>query len=313
MNSSTTAPHQTHLSTLLQSGLGAPPTSAYGALGSHSQQDLARSRLAAANITSRPNEKTVYDQIRTLISKWDPHSIDTILEAYLYNAVNAAYAPFYYRNADEQEEGWEAAMAKKPENITLDGGDVAFVPVLVRGFRALGARVEYQAQVVNEMRARLHEMNNSLDAVMKRHEQSLTLRVENARRQHAVLSQRCLRLAVKAQVLRHKNYPLDAAEESLRKTLMELEKRVFDPAFQAREEEIWARMVALRERARWLDEESKKLGVQLEEQKMDGSGVSDEILQKTKRILSDYDGQLRHLAKELGEVSGQFEEWEQSR
>jgi len=35
--------------------------------------------------------------------------------------------------------------------------------------------------------------------------------------------------------------------------------RVADPAFGAREEELWARMVALRERARWLGEEGKRV------------------------------------------------------
>ena len=40
------------------------------------------------------------------------------------------------------------------------------MPVGVRGFLALGQRVEFQARTVNEMRARLHEMLNSLNAVM---------------------------------------------------------------------------------------------------------------------------------------------------
>ena len=236
------------------------------------------------------------------------------MQAYLYNAVNAAYAPFFHRNVDETEQEWEEALAKKPKPIeNKDGENVSFVPVLVRGFGALGKRVEYQAKTVNEMRARLHEMNNSLDAVMAKHQQNITVRLENARRQHFALSQRCLRLAVQAQVLRNKGYPLDPAEEGLRKTLLALEKQVQDPAFAGREEEIWARMVLLRERARWLEEEGKRLGGLVEEQGRQGSGVSDEVVQKTKRILRDYDGQLVHLAKELEEVKGEFAQWEEGR
>ena len=236
------------------------------------------------------------------------------MQAYLYNAVNAAYAPFYYRNVDEDEKGWEQALAKKPAPVegTEGGENYSFVPVLVRGFYDLGLRVEYQAKAVNEMRARLHEMNNSLDAVMSKHRQDVSVRLENARKQHAALSQRCLRLAVKAQVLRHRGYPLDTAEEGLRKNLQALEKQVLDPSFSSREEEIWARMVALRERARWLEEEGKRLGNQTEQQQQSGSSgaVSEEVVQKTKRILKDYDGQLAHLARELEDVKGEFEEWQ---
>ena len=235
------------------------------------------------------------------------------MQTHLYNAVNAAYAPFYYRNPDEDESEWEEALKKKPKPVEVGGENVSFVPVLVRGFYDLGQRVEYQARIVNDMRARLHEMNHSLDAVMAKHQQNLSVRLENAKRQHAALSQRCLRLAVKTQVLRHRGYPLDPAEEALRKSLQQLQKTVMDPSFAAREEEVWARMVALRERSRWLEEEGKRLGGMVEEQRSGGQGVSEQVLLKTKKILSDYDGQLRHLKGELEEVRAEFEEWEGSR
>ncbi len=311
-------PQQTHLSSLLQSGLGGNP-SAFGTLGTTSQTDLARSRLAAAGITAIPNEKSVIEQVQTLVRKWDPNSQDTLIQKYLYNAVNAAYAPFYYRNAEESEREWEEALSKKPAPVeNKDGDNVAFVPVLVRGFKALGERVEYQARTVNEMRARLHEMNNSLNAIMATHQQSITVRLENARRQHAALSQRCLRLAVKAQVLRNRGYPLDVAEESLRKSLQGLEAKVFDPQYSAREEEVWARMVALRDRARWLEEEGKRIAAQQNASGGQGGGgkkegMSDEVVAKTKKVLADYEGQIRHLGRELEEVRREFGEWEDLR
>ena len=249
--------------------------------------------------------------IQSLVRKWDPSSQDTLMQTYLYNAVNAAYAPFYYKNADENEKEWEAALAAKPAPVeNKDGsGSVSFVPIIVRGFHALGERMEYQARTVKEMRGRLHEMNNSLNAVMVRHQQSLTVRMEGARRRHVELSERCLRLAVKAQVYRERGRPLDAMEEGLRRTLMGLEKAVLDPAFAGREEEIWARMLALRERARWLEEEGKRLGKRVEGSQ---KGVPEEVVRKTKRVLKDYDGQLAHLGKELEGVRGEFEAWEGS-
>lgn len=123
-------------------------------------QELAAHRLGQSNLYNRPNEKTVPAQVQTLIRKWDPQSQDTKLQSYLYNAVSSSYAPFYYRNVEEDEGDWEEALRNKPLPVEKDGESVSFVPVLVRGFHALGERVEYQAKTVNEMRARLHEMNN---------------------------------------------------------------------------------------------------------------------------------------------------------
>ena len=132
------------------------------ALSATTNTDLAASRLQANNFVSTRNEKTTFAQVQTLVRKWDPRSQDTPLQSYLYNAVSSSYAPFYYRNVDEEEEGWEEALRRKPAPVKGEGGgeEVSFVPVLVRGFRALGDRVEFQARTVNEMRARLHEMNN---------------------------------------------------------------------------------------------------------------------------------------------------------
>jgi len=279
------------------------------------QQDLARSRLQQAGLSSqRVDEKGIIDQAQTLVRKWDPNSQDTLLQAYLYNAVNAAYAPFYNRNPDEKEEAWEKALSEAPKLEPEDGGGtLKFVPVLVRGFKALGDRVRFQSQTLDAMQERLHEMNNSLNAVMQTHQQNTTVRLEASRRQHVALANRTLRLAVKLQILRNRGYALDAAEEALRKQLLSLSSQVSDPAFAAREEEIWARMVALRERARWLEEEGKRLGAQVQESNAGGSGggVPEHVLEKTKKILADYDGQLRHLARELAEVGKEFQEFEE--
>lgn len=302
-------PQQAQLASLLQSGLGGNP--------GPQQLELAKQRLAQLGVYSHANEKSIIQQVQTLIRKWDPHSQDTLMQTYLYNAVNAAYAPFYYPNEGERDEEWEEALKRKPEAVKQDGGDgvtVSFVPVLVRGFKALGERVEYQARAVNDFRIRLHEMNNSLSAVMDKHQQSLSVRIEEARRRHINDAQRVLRLAVKAQTLRMRGYPLSEEEEKLRKQLLELERGVCDPAFGGREEAVWARMVALRERGRWLEQEGERLasasGGVPSGGSRSGGGLDEAVVQKTKRILRDYDGQLTHLGKELEEVSRELEEWE---
>jgi nuclear pore complex protein Nup54 len=274
------------------------------------QQELARTRLNQAGLNSTPNEKNVIQQAETLLAKWDPNSQGTLLQSYLYNAVSAAYAPFYYKEPHEDEASWEKALAEAPK-LPEESGQ-RFVPVLVRGFFALGQRAEYQAKFVEAMRGRLHEMNNSLNAVMEAHQQRITVALEAARRKHAELAQRTLRLAVKCQVLRNRGYALDTAEETLRKQLLALQTHGFDPSFGGREEEIWARMVALRERANWLEKEGKALGLQVQQQEHDGEGgLPEEVLQKTKKILKEYELQLRNLGKELEDVRKEYAEWEE--
>ncbi|KAI7368220.1 hypothetical protein KC354_g2832 [Hortaea werneckii] len=280
------------------------------------QQDLARTRLSQVGLN--PTERTgVITQTENLVRKWDPNSQDTLLQTYLYNAVNAAYAPFYHPTQGEKEDDWERALSEAPQPSGPENDSTKMVPVLVRGFKALGDRVEYQANFVNNLRARLHEMNNSLSAIIAAHQERISVSLEERRRQHVALRERTLRLAVKVQVLRNRGYALDAQEEGLRKQLLALSNSVNDPSFVGREDDIWGRMVALRDRARWLEEETKRIGgggMQTKDGGGEGGGnagkVPDYVVEKTQKILRDYDGQLRHLGWELEEVRKEFEEWQ---
>ena len=73
--------------------------------------------------------------------------------------------------------------------------------------------------------------------------------------------------------------------------------------------------MALRERARWLEEETRRLGPALrpEGAERQGQGVSEEVLVRTRKILREWDGQLRHLGRELEAVGVEFEGWEEGR
>ncbi|KAM3423631.1 hypothetical protein BST61_g1053 [Cercospora zeina] len=313
-----------------------PQTVTVGGLG-HTMTNAQLQRLQFSGASTVPNEKKISDQILTVVKKWNPDIREdpnsqtnprrtTVLQTYLYNAVPKEYAPFFYPDFSrgEDEKSWEEALSQKPELSKIDEKELtgqSYVPILVVGFKALGDRVETQAKIVQEMRSRLHEMNNSLSAVMDAHQQRITVKIAAAKRQHQVLSQRCLRLAVKVQVLRNRGYALDAQEEGLRKTLINLERQVADPSFIGREDEIWARMVALRERARWLEEEGKRVAAQVDAQNTStgqrngatqaNQGVPADVLAKTRKILKDYDGQLQHLNRELEDVKKEFEAWEE--
>ncbi|KXS99562.1 hypothetical protein AC579_9190 [Pseudocercospora musae] len=308
-----------------------PQTVTVGNLG-HTMTHAQLQRLQFSGASTVPNEKSITKQIQTVKEKWNPalpRQLDpnapnniptTILKTYFYNAAAKEYAPFFYpdESRGEDERSWEEALSQRPELPKIDGQEVTtltYVPVLCVGFQALGQRVETQAKIIEEMRIRLHEMNNSLSAVMAAHQQRITVKINNVKKQHEVLSQRCLRLAVKVQVLRNRGYALDPQEEGLRRTLLDLEKQVTDPGFIGREDESWARMVALRERARWLEEEGKRVAGQIQDQSRNAGkqgGVSEEVLAKTRKILKDYDGQLRHLTKEMENVKMEYAAWEET-
>lgn len=289
----------------LSAGFGASHT---GALGALNQRELAQSRLEAAGLNSvARHDKSPADAMSVLMAKWDPADQRTVLQKYLYNAVNPAYAPYYHPAPGESEAEWETALSNKPKG----DAETAYVPVQVRGFEALGKRLEFQAQVLARLQQNLHEMNNSLTAILAKHQQDISVRIEASKREHAAIAQRTLRLAIKCQILRNRGYALDSTEETLRRNILDLNQRIQEPSFSSREEEIWARMVALRERARWLEDEGKRVGAATgEAQKQEGNSLPANVLQGANRILRDYDGQLAHLAKELEEVKKEYQEWD---
>ena len=219
-------------------------------------------------------EKSIPEQMELLLQRWSPQSPACLMQSYFYNTVPPGTAPFWSPGPEDDEAKWEEALAKKPDENS--------VPVLARGFQQLAMRLSMQVQAIQSLQQRLHEMNNSLDAMLQNHELQLSVRANEARRKHIGLSQKCLGLAIKVQVLRSRGFVMDAAEEELRRKLESLERSVFDPAFAGREEEIWARMVALRERTAWLSRESEKLGRQVESGEK--AGISEDVLAKVKKV-----------------------------
>ncbi|KAF4556861.1 Nucleoporin NUP57-like protein [Elsinoe fawcettii] len=264
------------------------------------QQMMAQSQLAAKLAeTMKPREKSIPEQMELLLRRWSPESPQCQMQAYFYNTVPAGTAPFWKPGPEDDEQKWEEALSKKPDENS--------VPVLARGFQQLGLRLRMQVQAVQQLQVRLHEMNNSLEAMMQNHELKLSVRAAEARRKHVGLSQKCLALAIKVQVLRSRGFVMDGVEEELRRKLEGLERKVFDPGFSGREEEIWARMVGLRQRIEALQRQGETIGRQVEEGK---GALSEQILAQVKKILSDYDVQISHLRKELEQVQQEYQEWE---
>ncbi|KAL8850174.1 MAG: hypothetical protein Q9221_004860 [Calogaya cf. arnoldii] len=250
-----------------------------------------------------PRPRSVADQIEVAFQKWNPDSQVSLFQTYIYNFTDPKFVPFCQPGEADNPTKWEEAMSKKPHP--------GAVPVLVKGFHQLGQRMLLQNQLLTVLQGRLHEINNGLTEMLRRHDLEISVRAAEARKRHLRLNQQCVRLATKVQVLRHRGYAMDSAEEELKKKLLALEKKVMDPALNGRGEEIWARMVSVRERGRQLQREFEKAGRTLPQQQE--QGIDEEVMKKATKILEDYSSQLAHLAKELEELHKDFKEWNDRR
>lgn len=202
-----------------------------------------------------------------------------MFQYYFYNSVKPEEAPFYGPSQGEDERKWEEALSKKPSP--------GAIPVLARGFEQVGERIKQQAAAVTALRTRLHEINNSLSLLKDAHELTVASRITEAKRKHIVFTQRTLALATKVQILRNRGYVMDQPEEDLKKKLIELEKQTFDPVLGGRQEEIWARMSGVRERARILQEETEKLGKTIDQQQ-NGELLTDEDQKALEKVRGPY-------------------------
>jgi nuclear pore complex protein Nup54 len=193
--------------------------------------------------------RTIPVQMMLVKEKWDPNSLASPLRTYLYQVVEEQNAPFFQPGPGEDEHKWDEAVLNRPEPDR--------VPALARGFWDLGKRAQRQREFMEKINIRLHDINQSLEAQKEIHSEH-DVRLAECRRRHVVASQRILSLAAKIQILRNRGYVMDNAEEELRMKLSKLGREVFDPSLNSREQEIWARMLGIRERGKRLQKEIEK-------------------------------------------------------
>lgn len=257
-------------------------------------------------------------------SKWNFNSPSTLFQTYLYNAVSPDQVPFYRPGPQDDESKWEEALRNKPTPGS--------VPVMTRGFVGLGQRLLLQTQHLDILQGRLHEINNGLTTLLHKHDLEISVRAAECKRKHLRLSYQCLKLAAKVQVFKNRGYAMDSVEEELREKLLKLERSVSDPALNGRAEEIWARMVSVRERARLLQREFERAGQVVGDEV--GGAMDEEVMKRARKvnlnlrnrtdfrvtdfhvipgqILEDYSSQLAHLTKELHQIQKDLAEWEGS-
>ncbi|KAK7725878.1 Nucleoporin nup57 [Diaporthe eres] len=240
--------------------------------------------------------KSIPEQMALVLAKWRPKQPDCVFKYYFYNKVDDAHVPFYHPGEHENPKEWEEALQNKPAP--------GLMPVLASGFEAVAERLKAQRVAVGRFNQRLHEINNCLDSILSKHDLEWSVRTINARRKHDALRRRTLVLARKVQVLRNRGYALSGDEDELRIKLENMEKSVQDPAVNARLEELWSRLIMLRERSQILQSELQKKGLGEEQ------GLGEEVEVRVKKIVEDYEKQLQHLKKECELIKQDFEEWE---
>ena len=211
-------------------------------------------------------------------TKWNPLSPTSPFATYLYNTVPPGTAPFYGPSPRDDPTAWEAALAKKPTENS--------VPVGVRGFFELGQRMIGQYQCLEVLQGRLWEVNAGLETLLRKHNLEISIRAHEAKRRHLTLSKRCLALAARTQVLRNRGFGMEKAEEEVRKKLEGLEKGVLDLGVRGRAEEIWARMVGVRDRGRELENEVQRQlnGLGVGGKRIDDESIGEEVVAKVKKV-----------------------------
>ena len=212
--------------------------------------------------------------MQVLLEKWDPSSSSCVFQHYFYNQVGEDRAPYYAPGPNEDEKKWEEALKTKP--------NPGAIPVLAVGPLQVGRRLEVQAVWARGIQTRLHQLNDVLTKRLQAHDLQYSVRAQEARRKHVVLSRRCLALATKVQVLRNRGYALDGAEEQIRMKLTQLEKIAFDPMLSGRQEEIWAKMSVLRDRAQLLKAETEKLAKEM--QASGDNGIDEEQMKRVEKV-----------------------------
>lgn len=207
-----------------------------------------------------PDDQIIPSRISNLAQKWNATSPESAFKHYFYNKVPEDNVPFYGPGPNDDSKEWDEALQNKP--------GPGMIPSLASGFEALANRLKTQRAVIAIFNQKLHEINNCLDAILSKHDLDWSVKMIESRRKHDALRRRTLVLARKTQVLRNRGYALSADEDELRIKLENMERTVQDPAVNARLDELWSRLIFLREQAQVLKDELAKKGLG-EEQVMD--------------------------------------------
>lgn len=186
----------------------------------------------------------IQEQILKCKESWDPSSQRSKLRTFVYNKCNETEAILYVKPANFTQEDWDKALADRP-NANL-------IPIEVKGFEDLNQRHNLQCDHVAHARIILTQILEKLTNMSQKHELNTAARILKAHTRNSKIQTRIMKLATQIAVLKNKDLPLNVQEESLVTEFYKLLNTSNDPAGLGKNNELWARLAILKERAKTL-------------------------------------------------------------
>lgn len=244
---------------------------------------------ASSNPTSEYNP-LVADQLAKLKALWDPSSPECLLQTHFYNKTTEAEALVYtqQRPANETPEGWDKAVAERP--------DREHVPVRAAGLEDVQKRVATQIEFAAANRVLLAQINDKTKGLLGKHDLDTAARIIKCKAAHARLLLRVLRCATILAVVKSKGYPLLPEEESMAAKFQELHALMGDPSGLGRVGELFARTAVLNDRASALSKQVAQ-GEQWELQEAQEKNL--EMVNKMAAVLQKQQVGLKYLVETL--------------
>ncbi|KAG0678706.1 hypothetical protein C6P43_000797 [Kluyveromyces marxianus] len=189
----------------------------------------------------------IQEQILKCKESWLPTEQRSKLKTFVYNKCTETEAMLYNKPVSISQEDWDQALMSKPANNTI--------PIRLLGFQDLNERNQLQKQHVAQARVLLGQILEKLNQVNTKHDLDTQSRIAKAVSRNTVIENRILKLASQLAVLKSKNLPLSLHEEEMMSKFDKLLQESNDPAGLGKNNELWARLSVLKERAKNISEQ----------------------------------------------------------
>ena len=228
----------------------------------------------------------IQEQVIKCKESWDPNSNKTKLKSFVYNKVNETEAMLYNKPPNVSQEEWDVAVEKKPSS------DV--IPVEVLGYDGLNQRNQLQRENVAQARVIFNQLLEKSTQLQQKHELDTSARILKAQSRNSEIEKRILKLGSQLAILKSRGLPLNVTEEKMWNRFQTLLKRSENPAGLGKTNELWARLVVLKERAKNISDQLDSTLVVINENgshtKNDESRADEEVedsIDKIAEILSN--------------------------
>ncbi|CEG62971.1 hypothetical protein RMATCC62417_00193 [Rhizopus microsporus] len=265
-----------------------PAFGGLGSFGSNQQQQqqqqigFGMQNLQQQQMNKPQVQEKVWQELALIRAHFDPTSPLCHFRHYFYNMVPRDEVHLYVRPPNQDENLWNEAIRKNPDPTCL-------VPVLAVGFDDILKRMEIQSQQNEIYQDKLKEIGQRLASVQREYLLKTLVKLEEHKRRHINLTQRLLRLLRYSQVLRYKNFPLNAEEEKTLEQLNQLAAPDNSP------EELHAKMVHL-----WSRLQTAKAALSDANNKNEvWRSVSEEDTNRIAKVLEDDQQGILHIASIL--------------